>query len=99
MTDPSDRARALLDEAVDRVIAQVGTTLRLATPLGIGKPIPLVDAFYRRAQADPSLDLRIFTALTLARPRASSELEHRLMEPILERVFGSYPDPAFFHDM
>jgi hypothetical protein len=88
-----------LDAAVDRVIERVGASLRIATPLGIGKPIPLVDAFYRRAQADPALELRIFTALTLARPRWSSDLERRLVEPVLDRVFGSYPDPAFFRDL
>jgi hypothetical protein len=91
--------RSLLDDAVSDAIERVGPQLRVATPLGIGKPIPLVDAFYRRAQADPSLDLRIFTALTLSRPRWSSELERRLIEPILDRVFGSYPDPAFFRDL
>lgn len=90
---------AVLDAAVDEVIARVGPRVHLATPLGIGKPIPLVDAFYRRAQAEPALELRISTALSLARPRWSSELERRLAEPLIERVFGTYPDPAFFQDL
>jgi hypothetical protein len=97
MTSP--HALSLLDAAVDEVIDRVGANVRIATPLGIGKPIPLVDAFYRRARTDPGLDLRIFTALTMARPRWSSDLERRLVEPILDRVFGSYPDPAFQNDL
>ncbi|MSP57075.1 MAG: acetyl-CoA hydrolase [Myxococcales bacterium] len=99
MRDSPVPDRAPLEEVVDDVIERVGSTLRIATPLGIGKPIPLVDAFYRRAQADPTIDLRIFTALALARPRWSSDLERRLLEPILDRVFGSYPDPLFERDL
>jgi acyl-CoA hydrolase len=91
--------RALLDDVVQEVVERVGPRLRLATPLGIGKPNPLVDAFYRRAREDPELDLRIFTALSLARPRWSSDLERRFLEPLLHRVFGSYPDPAFDRDL
>ena len=81
------------------MIDRVGPRLRLGTPLGIGKPNPLVDAFYRRASEDPRLDLRIFTALSLSRPRWSSDLERRLLEPILDRVFGNYPDPRFARDL
>lgn len=73
----------------------MGPRIRLATPLGIGKPSPIVNAFYHRAERDPGLDLHIFTALALTRPRWSSDLERRLLEPLVERVFGSYPDPAF----
>ena len=90
---------ALLDEVVQEVVDRVGSCVRLATPLGIGKPNPLVNAFYRRAQQDPELDLHVFTALALIRPRWSSDLERRLLAPLVERVFGSYPDPAFAADL
>ena len=92
-------ARALLDGVVEEVIGRVGSRVRLATPLGIGKPNPLIDAFYQRAREDPSLDLRIFTALSLSRPRWGSDLERRFLEPLLDRVFGNYPDPAFAQDL
>jgi acyl-CoA hydrolase len=84
-----------VEHCVDEVIAAVGKRIRLATPLGLGKPIPLLNAFYRRAQKDPSIDLHIFTALTLERPKGKSELERRFLGPFVDRVFGDYPDLAY----
>jgi acyl-CoA hydrolase len=77
---------------VDAVLATVGKRILLATPLGIGKPNHLLNAFYRRAKADPSIELTIHTALTLERPKGKSELEQRFLAPMVERVFGNYPD-------
>jgi len=71
----------------------------LAAPLGIGQPVPLVDAFYGAARRDSSLSLHIFTALSLLRPRWSNELERRLAEPVMERILGGYPDPAYARDL
>ncbi|NND44570.1 MAG: acetyl-CoA hydrolase [Xanthomonadales bacterium] len=79
-----------VEEAVERTIAAVGPHLILATPLGLGKPVQLINAFYRRVAADPELRLDIFTALSLDVPRPSSDLEARLAGPILERIFGDY---------
>jgi acyl-CoA hydrolase len=84
-----------VEQCVDDVIKAVGKRIRLATPLGLGKPIPLLNAFYRRAQHDPSIDLHIFTALTLERPKGKSELERRFLGPFVDRVFGDYPDLAY----
>jgi acyl-CoA hydrolase len=81
-----------MEACVEATLARVGKRLRLATPLGIGKPNPLLNAFYRRAAGDPTIDLHIFTALSLARPRAEHELERRLLEPIAARLWGDYPD-------
>jgi acyl-CoA hydrolase len=81
-----------IEACVDAVLARVGKVIRLALPLGIGKPNHLVNAFYRRAKADPSIDLQILTALTLARPKPTSELERRFLEPFVERVWGDYPE-------
>ena len=45
---------------------------------------------------DPSLRLDIYTALSLARPRAKSDLEQRFLGPFLDRHFGAdYPDLAY----
>jgi hypothetical protein len=84
-----------VEECVDAIVARVGTRISIGTPLGIGKPNHLLNAFYRRAQRDPSFQLTIHTALTLQRPVAHGELERRLLEPIAERVFGNYPDLAY----
>src|SRR5262249_7931103 len=40
---------------------------------------------------DPSLELHIFSALTLEVPPAKSELEKRFMGPIARRLMGGYP--------
>src|ERR1700691_5018974 len=77
-------------QGVDAVLRRVGPRIVLAMPLGIGKPNPLANEFYRRALRDPSLDLTIITALSLLKPVATSALAARLMTPLTERVFGSY---------
>ena len=73
--------------------AQIGLIAHLfsllATPLGLGKPNALLNALYRRVAAEPARRLTIFTALSLARPHASSFLERRFLEPFVERHFGS----------
>ncbi|MBB6086882.1 acetyl-CoA hydrolase/transferase C-terminal domain-containing protein [Wenzhouxiangella marina] len=81
-----------LDAVVERTIERVGRHLVLGLPLGLGKPNRLVNAFYRRARLDPDIRLDIVTALSLDPPRAGHWLEARLMDPIVERLFGSaYP--------
>ncbi len=57
-----------VEECVDRAIARVGKNLVLMAPLGLGKPVQLVNAFYRRAEADPDISLHIYTALCLETP-------------------------------
>ena len=82
---------------VDAVLRRVGSRVVLALPLGIGKPNPLVNEFYRRALRDPALDLTILTALSLLKPVARAPLEARLLEPLVARVFGSYIEPEYAH--
>ena len=77
---------------VDEVIARVGKTINLATPLAIGKANHVINAIYRRAKQDASIQLNILTALTLERPKGKSLLEKRFLEPFVDRVFGDYPD-------
>ena len=82
-------------QCVDAVLRRVGPRVVLALPLGIGKPNPLANEFYRRALRDPELDLTIITALSLLKPVAHAALERRLVEPLVERVFGSYVEPEY----
>lgn len=82
-----------VEMCVDRILAWAGASVRLATPLGLGKPNVLLNALYRRAVAQPELGLHLYTALTLTRPVPESELERRFLEPFLKRHFGErYPD-------
>lgn len=76
---------------VDWILKNVGHDLRVALPLGLGKPVTLVNELVRRACRDRSIRLHIFTALTLERPNPSADLERRFLEPALDRLFGDYP--------
>ncbi len=86
------------EQILDEIIARAGKQIVLAIPMGIGKPNRLVNALYRRVKNDKSLSLKIFTALSLERPVAHSELEQRFLAPIVERVFGDYPDLDYLKD-
>lgn len=84
---------AAVADAVSRILAHGGGHLRLAAPLGLGKPNVLLNALYRAVVADPAQTLHIFTALSLLRPAPKSDLERRFLVPFLERHFGAdYPD-------
>ena len=81
-----------VDAAVERAIEVVGGDLVVAAPLGLGKPVQLVNAFYRRAAADPDISLHILTALSLELPTPGSHIEASLAGPIVERLFGDYEE-------
>jgi acyl-CoA hydrolase len=76
-------------ECVESTLARVGPHIVLALPLGVGKPNPLANEFYRRARRDPAITLKIFTALSLRAPQWRGELERRFMQPMVERLFGN----------
>lgn len=84
---------------VDRILERVGPRVVVGTPLGLGKANRIVDELYERARRDRGIELDIVTALGLAPPEPSSELERRLLDPIAERIFGGYPVPAFERDL
>jgi len=75
----------------DAIIAAVGHNIVLGLPLGLGKANDVANALYRRAVEDASINLRIFTALTLEKPSYKADLERRLLEPVIDRLFGGYP--------
>jgi len=79
-------------EIVEEALRRVGKKVVMALPLGIGKPNLIANELFRRARADRGLDLTIFTALSLGKPRASSDLERRFIEPLAARIFGNYPE-------
>jgi hypothetical protein len=73
------------DRLAEAIIAQVGKTIVLGLPLGIGKANHVANALYARAAADRSINLRIFTALTLEKPHPSRDLERRFNGPVSDR--------------
>ncbi len=88
-----------LDACVDAIIEQVGKDICLGLPLGLGKPIALVNALYRRACRDPSIKLHIATALSLEKPVGHQSLEKRFLGPFVERLFGGIPDLDYVTDL
>ena len=74
------------------IFAHLGSALEVGLPLGIGKATHVINALFEEAEKDRSLTLDILTALTLERPRASSELEARFLAPFVERQFKGYVD-------
>ena len=83
----------------EEIIRRVGPDIRLAMPLGLGKPVQLANALYARAKADPSLQLTILTALSLEKPQPQHPLEKALLSPFLERVFGDSPALDYLPDL
>ena len=81
-----------VEACVDAILDQVGKTIVLGLPLGLGKANHLANALYTRAAADPSIRLTILTALTLEKHQSLPEIARRLVDPIIERLFGGYPD-------
>jgi acyl-CoA hydrolase len=85
-------SRAEFEAVVDRAIERLGKRIVVGLPLGLGKPNRLINALYHRALADPEISLEIVTALSLDVPSPGHWLEARLMNPIVERLFGAdYP--------
>jgi acyl-CoA hydrolase len=96
MTQP--RVISSLAAAVDAVLDAVPGDIVLGIPLAIGKPNPFVNALYRRIKANPSRKLTIVTALSLEKPFGKSDLERHFLVPLVERVFGDYPDLDYVKD-
>jgi len=77
------------------IIRDVGTNLVVGLPLGLGKANHVVNALYARAVADRAINLTFFSALTLEKPKPTNLIEHRFITPVIDRLFGGYPDLAY----
>ncbi|MCR9110018.1 MAG: hypothetical protein NXH94_14045 [Rhodobacteraceae bacterium] len=79
------------EAAAEAIVERLGTDIRVALPLGLGKPVTLLNALTRLACDNPDMRLTIFTALTLEVPRPQG-LRRRFLEPASDRLFGAYPE-------
>src|ERR1700678_2438406 len=77
------------------IIRDVGTNLVVGLPLGLGKANHIINALYARAAADRAINLTFLSALTLEKPKPSSLLERRFIIPVIDRLFGGYPDLGY----
>lgn len=84
---------------VDETINYIGKDIVFAMPLALGKPILFINELYRRAKEDPSINLKIVTALALEKPRGHSELEKRFLKPLSDRVFEGVIDFDYMLDL
>jgi acyl-CoA hydrolase len=82
----------------EKMIEMVGPRVVVATPLGIGKPVQFLNALYKLACKDSSLELVIITALSFLKPTAKNDLAKRLLDPFFERVYGDYEDLHYEKD-
>ena len=81
-----------LEQAVTALLARIEGPLRIATPLGLGKPNRLVNALYDHCTAHAERALHLYTALSLDPPGGGSDLEKRFLAPFVERLYGQdYP--------
>ena len=75
MPEPAPVKTVHSDDSVkcaEALIDRVGRDIRLAVPIGIGKPNRLINALYGIAEADRRVTLKIFTGISLMRPKAMS---------------------------
>ncbi len=79
-----------LEAGVQRILAHVQGHAVVGAPLGIGKPNPLLNALWRHAVKHPEFRLELFTALSLAVPKAASSMQQRFLEPFVQRYFAGY---------
>ena len=83
------------DAIAEDIVRDVGPDLVVGLPLGLGKANHVINALYARASADRSISLTLFSALTLEKPQPANLLERRFIMPVIERLFGGYPDLAY----
>lgn len=95
MTKATPEWHTSAEACVEAILSKVGKTIVLGLPLGLGKANTIVNALYERAALDSSIQLRIFTALSLGRPVGKSELERRFLDPLFARLSGNYPELAY----
>lgn len=90
-----------IQEAVNAIFAHFSQNrnLRLATPLGLGKPNQLVNAIYEHVEKNDAFTLDIFTALSLDLPDPKPGLESRFAKPFIDRHFGPYPRLLYLKDI
>ncbi|MCC7516027.1 MAG: acetyl-CoA hydrolase [Pseudomonadales bacterium] len=87
-----------LSDALAQILQQSPPHLRVAMPLGIGKPNPLINALYQHCKQNTERPLTLYTALSLLKPHGNSDLEQRFLQPFVERLYGNYPDLDYARD-
>lgn len=93
MTSHAPEHYSDLEQCVEALLGKVGKKVVMAG--GFGRPPHIFNELFRRAQADPSIQLTLITGASFSRPRGKSDLEKRFIKPFVDRVFGDLPDLAY----
>lgn len=88
-----------VNETVDALLKQLPSDIRVASPLGIGKPNTFLNRLYQMIKANPAQQMQLYTALSLNQPKAKAGLEARFLNPFAQRVFAGYVDFDYVTDM
>ncbi len=99
MNNTSPKLHNDIEECIDNIINSVGKKIILGMPLALGKSYHLINAIYQRAKKDPDINLTLISALALEKPGWSSDLERRMMEPIIGRIWKGVPDFDYMKDI
>jgi acyl-CoA hydrolase len=86
-------------DTVSLLTTKLGTQWLIGTPLGIGKPNPMINHLYEYAKNNQHLNMEIFTALSLEVPHGDSLLEQRFLQNFNPDFFGLYPELSYIHDV
>jgi acyl-CoA hydrolase len=88
-----------ISDATDFIFQKLGNDIRMATPLGLGKPNLLLNEIYERVKATPHVNLKIYTALSLDYPHEKEDLAQRFFKPFIKRQWGdNYPHLAYYQE-
>ncbi|AGH94587.1 acetyl-CoA hydrolase/transferase C-terminal domain-containing protein [Pseudobdellovibrio exovorus] len=100
MTNRMPKRFNSLNDAHDYILDQYDGDLRVAIPLGLGKPNQLINMIYDSFVSNPQKKLEIYTALSLDIPQPKTEIEAKLLEKFIERHFGGqYPRLNYLKDL
>lgn len=88
-----------IESAVAEILKRLPSDIVVAMPLGLGKPVALIDALYRQIANLPDRKLTILTALSLGRPVEKSVEAGRLLNPVFDRLYGNYTEPQYITDL
>ena len=88
-----------ITQCLDKIITIANGKLMVGTPLGIGKPNPLINALWQHVKQNPSLNLEIFTALSLQVPKGKSLLERNFLKPFTDKLFPNHPNLDYIDDV
>lgn len=81
------------ETALKWLLPELGAKMRVATPLGLGKPNLFLNALVERIESDTSLSMKLYTALSLSPPNPKADLEKRFFTEFRNRHWGEhYPE-------